>query len=235
MRSNRKLYTRINAILIGIIIVLCTGLVFWSSYILMQTAENDGSVFGIKVVAIILLLLVLGLIVFSIKSVFRKPTEEIHAPLKRFRDEAGFMHHSGDEAVVISSALDEMMGELHGLLQSVQAKTQAIDRDVETLTKGIHQVTADQTNLFSLTAAIESVRSQQDGFSVITGEVLSLVERTGNLAGEIRNMANRLRVEVNEVITELEQALRRVDPCRADAPMDACASAAQEETDRPEP
>jgi len=235
MRSSKKFYTRINAILIGIIILLSTGLVFWSSSILMQTVENDDSLFVIKVLIVSLLLLILGLIALLIKSVFRKPTEEIHALLKRFRDEAGFMHHSSDEAVEISAALDEMMDELHDLLQSVQAKTQVIDSDVETLANGIHQVTADQTNLFTLSAAIESVRSQQDGFSVITGEVLALVERTGHLAGEIRNMANQLRVEVNEVITELEHALRRVDHCRADAPMAACASAAPEETDRIEP
>ena len=109
-------------------------------------------------------------------------------------------------------AFEKMTGELHGLLQSVQVKAQAIDRNVEVLTKGIYQVAADQTNLFSLNAAIETARSQQDGFSVISSELLSLVKHTGCLTNDIRNMADQLRVDVNEVIAELERALRQVDP-----------------------
>ena len=235
MRTSKKSYTRINAVLIGIVIALCAGLVFLSFCTLMQTAVSDDYVFYIIILIIVLLFLILGLIVLSIKAALKKPAEEIHALLKRFRDEAGFMHHSSDEAAEIAVALDGMMNELHGLLQSVQIKTQAIDRDVEILTKGIHQVMADQTNLFSLSAAIESACSQQDGFSVITGEILTLVGRTGHLASDVRDMANQLRVEVNEVIAELEHVLRRVTLSRAGTLMDACAGAAQEKTNETVP
>ena len=211
---SKKAYVKINTVLIGIVIALCAGLAFLSSCILMQTVESNGYVLCITIS--VLLLLALGLTAFAIRIASRKPSEEIHALLKRLKNEGAFTHHSSGEISDIVAVLDEMMGEIHDLLQSVQFKAQAIDRDVETLTKGIHQVAADQTNLFSLSAAIESVRSHQDGFSVISNEILSLVERTGHLTENVRNMAKQLRTGINEIIVELEHVLRRVDPNRPD-------------------
>ena len=214
MPISKKAYVKINTVLIGIVIALCAGLAFLSSGLLMQTVESNGYVLCITI--FVLLLLALGLTALTIRIASRKPSEEIHTLLKRLKDEGAFTHHSSGEISDIVVALDEMMGEIHDLLQSVQIKAQAIDRDVETLTKGIHQVAADQTNLFSLSAAIESVRSHQDGFSVISNEILSLVERTGHLTENVRNMAKQLRTGINEIIVELEHVLRRVDPNRPD-------------------
>ncbi|MDR2209621.1 MAG: methyl-accepting chemotaxis protein [Azoarcus sp.] len=113
------------------------------------------------------------------------------------------------------------MHELHGLLQSIQIKLHGIDHNVEALTEGIRQVAADQNNLFSISAEIEAVRAKRDGFSVITGEVLSLLKQTSQLTASIRNMSNQLRTDVTEVVAELEHVVRRVAPNQIDVPMDA--------------
>ncbi len=230
--TNKKLYIRVNVALIGTVIALCAGLVILSSCILMQTVERDIYILCIDISIVVLSLLAIGLTVSTIKAASRKPSEEILALLKRFKSQGGFTHHFGSEASdsEIAAALDEMMGELHGLLQSVQLKAQAIDRDVETLTKGIHQVTADQNNLFSLSAAIESVRPQQNGFSVISSEILSLVRRSGDLTENVRCLADQLRAGVNEIIVELEHALRRVDPTLTSMPIDASARPGQQDS-----
>jgi len=109
-----------------------------------------------------------------------------------------------------------MMNDLHGLLQSIQIKIQAIDKSGEVLTEEIYQVAADQANLFSINAAIESTRLQRDGFSVVYGELLSLVEFTGRLTTDLREMSTQIKMRVNEVSTELEHVLNRVDPNRGD-------------------
>jgi methyl-accepting chemotaxis protein len=214
MPIRKKLYIRTNTVLIGIIIALCAGLAFLSGCILIQTAENIGYVLYIKISVVVLLLLALVLAALTIKIASRNPSEEILALLKRFKREGDSTPHPRGEISDIVTALDEMMSELRNSLQSVQVKAQAIDRDVEMLAKGIHQVAADQTNLFSLSAAIETVRSQQDGFSVISGEILSLVERTGRLTDNVRSMASQLRAGIIEIAAELEHLLRRVDPNR---------------------
>ena len=231
MGINKKLHTRINAVLIGTVIALCTGFIILSSYVLIQTWESN--IFCITIYIIALSLLSLGLVAFTIKTTCRKSGKELHTLLKRFEGKGGFTHRSSVEISEVATALDEMMKELQDLLQSVRAKAQAIDRDVEILTQGIHQVAADQTNLFSLSAAIETVRSYQDGFSIISGEILSLVERTGHLTENVRSVADQLRAEVDEFITELEHVLRRFDPNQIGALMVASTDAAQEKTDTP--
>jgi len=223
---------RINAALIGAVIVSCAGLVILFSSILMQMVEKDVYILGIIISIIVLSLLIIGLVAFT--TVPRKPSKEIFALLKRFKSRGGFAHHLNGETAdsEISAALDEIMSELHGLLQSVQAKAQSIDRDVEALTRGIHQVTADQTNLFSLSAAVESVRcSQHSGFSVISSEILSLVRRSGHLTNNVRCLADQLRAGVNEIIVELEHALRHVDPTLTNAPINVSADPVQEKTE----
>jgi methyl-accepting chemotaxis protein len=89
---------------------------------------------------------------------------------------------------------------------------------MEVLSKGIHQVAADQTNLFSLSAEIEAVRAHRDGFSIITNEVLSLAERTRHLTNAIRGAASQLRMKGNEAIAELEHVISRVDSNKISEP-----------------
>lgn len=235
MRISNKKYLYIAASLIGIVIVLVAriGLFCLSTNILMQVNENNDNIFfNVVVFSITVLLLVaLGLIGLTIKAVSREPIEELYVLLKRFKDRGGFTGHSSSEVDEITVALEETMNDLHGLLQSILIKAQTIDGRVEILANGIQQVVADQTNLFSLNAAIESARSRQDGFSVVSGEVLSLVERTGRLTGDVRDMADQLRMGVNEIVVELDHVLKRVDPNRISAPIDtdACASSIQGE------
>jgi methyl-accepting chemotaxis protein len=225
MCISKKLYARLAAVLIGIVLVACAELAFLSPDILKL--ESNGHTFLIvtTVGIAVLSLVALGLIGILLKAVSEsgKSTEEIHALLKRFNGNDGLTHHFGNGDGEIVAALEGMMNELSGLLQSVQIKLRAIDRNVEVLTKGIHQVAADQANLFSLNAEIETARAQRDGFSVTTGEILSLVERTGHLTSDIRDVADQLRSRINETIAELEYVVSRVDLNQISMPIDATA------------
>jgi len=209
MYISNKLYIYAAAALIGIVIVLCAGL---SVNGLVQAEVNSDKVFFIIIFIALLSFVALGLIFFSIKVVSKKPIEEVHALLKRTRDENGLVVHPGNESGEIVVAFSVVIDELHKLLQSFQVKTRAINGRMDVLNEGIRQIAADQTNLFSLNAAIESVRLRQDGFSVISGEILSLVERTKFLTSEVREMGNQIRMEGDEFMNELEHAVRRIDP-----------------------
>jgi methyl-accepting chemotaxis protein len=214
---SKKPYICIAVVLIGIILTACVELVFVSTGIL-KPESGDHVFFAVTAIATAVLSLVaLGLTVFLIKTA-SEPTEEIHALLKRFNGNSGLAHHIGNgdgEAVL---ALEGMMNELCGLLQSVQIRLRAINGSAEVLIRGIHQVAADQVNLFSLNAEIESARAHRDGFSVITDEILSLAERTGHLTSEIRDAASQLRAMLNEAIAELDDVVRRVDLNHASVP-----------------
>jgi methyl-accepting chemotaxis protein len=224
MGISKTFCIRIAAVLTGIVLVTCAELIFLYSDI-FELENNHRILFTVATIFIALLsLMALGLIGLLFRAVSVKSTEEIHALLKRFNGNDDLTDHpaNGDSEIVV--AIERMMNELCGLLQSVQTKLRAIDRSVDVLTNGIHQVAADQTNLFSLNAEIETVRAQRDGFSVITSEILSLVERTGHLTSDIRNVTGQLRSSVNEAIAELEHAVSRVDLNQISMSMDATTS-----------
>ena len=210
MYINKDFHKYITAALIGIVVAACIGLSYLFSNVLARTLESSESILfaGIIVFIIVLSLMSLGFVGLSPKVASRKPVEEIHALLKQFKDR-GITHHPGDEADGIVVVFERMMNDLYKSLQSIQIKAQGIDKKMEMLTKEMHQVLADQTNMFSLITAIESVRAQQDGFSVVFSEILSLVKRTGYLTSDVRDMANQLQVGANEVVAELERTLRQ--------------------------
>jgi methyl-accepting chemotaxis protein len=218
MYSNKRLYIYIAAVLIGIVLVTCAGLVFVLAGTLKLESSERTFFTVAAVVTTVFSLVALGLIVFLFKTTFGRSTEEIHVFLKRFNGNGSLARHSanGDGEIVV--ALEGMMNELYGLLQSIQIKLRAIDHSMEALIGGIHQVAADQANLFSLNAEIEAARAQRDGFSVITGEILSLVERTVSLTNSIRDTASQLQTKVGEVIVELEDVVIRVDLSQINAP-----------------
>jgi methyl-accepting chemotaxis protein len=227
MGIGKKYCIRIAVILISIVLVTCTEMVFLSSDILKPESNYHAFFIVTTIVVVLLSLLALGLTGSLLRAVSGKSTEEIHALLKQFNGNGNgaHTHHPGNGDDEIVEAIEGMMNELCGLLQSVQVKLRSIDRNVEVLTKGIQQVATDQTNLFSLNAEIETARAQRDGFSVITGEILSLVERTGHLATDIRDVAVQLRSRVNEAISELEHVVSRVDLNQISMSMDATAYA----------
>ncbi|MDR2881286.1 MAG: methyl-accepting chemotaxis protein [Azoarcus sp.] len=240
MRITRKIHIRSDAALVGIVAALCIGLACLSVSTLMQTMEYDEYAFCVTVSVVTFILLVLGLIGFLIKVTSRKPIEKVHFLLKRFKEEGGFINYSNGEITdsngeitEVATALDEMMDELYGLFQSIQGKVQTVDRNMEVLATEIHQAATEQTNLFSLIAAVEAVRSQQDGYSVISSEILSLVERTGHLTGGVRDIVRQLRTGTNEIIAELEHVLSRIDPDRTGAQVNEGTCAIQERTDTP--
>lgn len=233
MRISKRLCKYITASLIGIVIASCIGLGYLSACVLSQTAVNgDYVIFTIITVFIAFISSVaVALIGFSIKTEPKNPVEEIHALLKRFKEGGGIPSSSGNEADEIALVFEGVMNDLHGSLRSIRVKVHAIDHSVEVLTKVMNQVAADQANLFSLSAAIESAYPQYDGFSVVFAELLSLIELTGRLTNDIHALATQLQAGVAEVGTELEHVLRRVDPSRISAPTDAgaCGNATQGE------
>ncbi|MCL1860695.1 MAG: methyl-accepting chemotaxis protein [Proteobacteria bacterium] len=220
MYISNKLYIYIVAVLISLVIVLSGGLYFLSVNSLVQAEGNRNYIFSIIALIVVFSFSALGLITFSVKIASRKPIEETHALLKRAKNGNGSVEHADNEGesgeiVVI---LGGMMDELYKLLQSVQLKARAINYRMDMLNEGIHQVAADQTNLFSLNAAIETVRLRQDGFSIISSEILSLVERTKRQTNEVREMGSQIRMEGNQFMDELERVIKRIDPNRIDAP-----------------
>jgi len=224
MRISKKLYKYITTSLIGIVVVACVGLGYLTAIILTQTAVNsDYLVFAVITVFIAALSLVtMGLVGLSTKVEPKYSVEEIYSLLRRFKDGDGLTSHSTNEADETAVAFEEMLSDLHRSLQSVLIKVRAIDHRGGELTKEIQQVAAEQANLFSLSAAIRLARPQQDGISVIFGELLSLVELSGCLTGDMHEKATQLKVWVKEVGTELEYLLKHVDPSRISAPTGTC-------------
>ncbi|MDR2014683.1 MAG: methyl-accepting chemotaxis protein [Azoarcus sp.] len=217
MRINKQLYICIAAALIGTVLAACTELVFLSANNL-KLESSDHVFFTVTTIIIAVLSLVtLGLTGFLLKTIPKKSIDENHTLLKQFNGKDYSARHSGNSDAELAVAFEAvafegMMNELYGLLQPIQIKVNAIDGNVDALTNGICQVAADQANLFSLNAEIETVRAQGDGFSIVTSEILSLAKHTGRLTNDIRDMANQLRTRVAEVAAELEHVVGRVNP-----------------------
>ncbi|MCL2875822.1 MAG: hypothetical protein FWF12_05950 [Betaproteobacteria bacterium] len=218
MSISKKIF--IAASLVGIIIIACAELGYLSANILVPE-NNDYVVFSI-IFIVALSLLALILVISSIKVVRKEKVEKIHRLLiKQFKNGEDFTYHSSSEIKEIAVFLEGVMNDLHELLQFILIKLQAIDQRGEMLIKDIHQVVADQDNLFSLNAAIESVRSQHDGFSDVYGEIFSLAEFPGRLTNDIHEMAAQLQIDVKDLIVELERMFRRFDPNRVSTPAGA--------------
>ena len=109
------------------------------------------------------------------------------------------------------TALDAIAEKLYESFKSIQGKMQEVSCGVETLAYSMQQVATDQSNLFNLNAAIESACPRQDGFSVVAGEISELAGRSQRLTGSVTDVANTVRVAVEQVATEFGRVLDLVE------------------------
>ena len=172
-------------------------------------------VIAITIGVLIFLLVILALLGHSTKHGLNKSSEKLRAFLKHRAGE----NASGTEVNEVVEIFNEVLDNLHKMFSSIQTKIRRVNLAVETLIQGIQQVATDQTNLFSLSAAIESARPQ-DGFTQVSSEICALAERTTRLSTDIRDMAGQLQVFVNETMAELEQVANQIELDRTSTSLD---------------
>ncbi|WP_019103414.1 methyl-accepting chemotaxis protein, partial [Chromobacterium haemolyticum] len=106
------------------------------------------------------------------------------------------------------SRTSESVGELSGLLASLEQRSQEISK----ITNVIRDI-ADQTNLLALNAAIEAARAgeQGRGFAVVADEVRKLAERTGQATVEISQMVENILGETGKAVQNMNSTVGAVD------------------------
>ncbi|MDR3087927.1 MAG: methyl-accepting chemotaxis protein, partial [Azoarcus sp.] len=139
------------------------------------------------------------------KVVFVAPDKNISDLLGRGVD------HFEAESGKMTATFDTIVEKLYASFKSIQARMQEVSQGVEMLAYGMQQVTADQSNLFNLNAAIESACPRQDGFSVVAGEINELAERTRQLTGGVNDVTNHVREAVEQVAIEFGRVLDLIE------------------------
>lgn len=116
------------------------------------------------------------------------------------------------------STVDEVMGEMHKIVKSVQESSVTIgklgqsSRKIGDIIATIEEV-ADQTNLLALNAAIEAARAGEHGrgFAVVADEVRALAERTGKATKEISEMIKAIQQDTALAVTSMMNSKKDVD------------------------
>jgi methyl-accepting chemotaxis protein len=138
--------------------------------------------------------------------------------VSRSTDDASEIASAADSQAGTSGAkLDQVVGEIHHIAQTVREASQRIEAlesesdkisNIVTVIKDI----ADQTNLLALNAAIEAARAgeQGRGFAVVADEVRKLSERTATSTAEITQMIANIQRSTREAVTGIESGVSSV-------------------------
>ena len=104
-------------------------------------------------------------------------------------------------------SVDALSGNILQSAEAIEALASRSD-EIRSVLDVIHEVT-DQTNLLALNAAIEAARAGEHGrgFAVVADEVRQLAHRSGESAGQIREM-------IDGFVTESKAAVERMQSSR---------------------
>jgi len=108
----------------------------------------------------------------------------------------------------------ESMKEINDVVTGLAHQITDLGRLSEEIGKIVSIITgiADQTNLLALNAAIEAARAgeQGRGFAVVADEVRKLAEQSGQAAGEITQLVERIKISVDSSVESTKTGTAKV-------------------------
>lgn len=118
--------------------------------------------------------------------------------------------------LVLAEVATQITGSVRAIERNAQRQTASVDlidelerraQDIGEITRTVSGI-SDQTNLLALNAAIEAARAgeQGRGFAVVADEVRALAEASEKSANEVRDLAERIQVQVRGVADDLRGA-----------------------------
>ena len=154
--------------------------------------------------------------------------EQMTVGISHVSDQSAEVHnvseHSGELARGGSTAVNELIGEMRRISDSVNLSSETIEalgkesEKISSVVKVIKDI-ADQTNLLALNAAIEAARAgeQGRGFAVVADEVRKLAERTTKSTGEISGIIGVVQSGIHEAVSRMHSGVSAVANGRARA------------------
>ncbi|WP_338751879.1 HAMP domain-containing methyl-accepting chemotaxis protein [Bacillus sp. FJAT-52991] len=121
--------------------------------------------------------------------------------------------NAGQGNQVVQETLKQM-NQIHQKVDSTFEVIQRLDQKSREIDQIISIITdiANQTNLLSLNAAIESARAGEHGkgFAVVAGEVKQLAEQSEQSANEIRKLIEEIQLESKNAIQSMKEGIAAV-------------------------
>lgn len=130
--------------------------------------------------------------------------EEISATMASVRNVAAKQSEVGNELIIQLNSNKAAIDALMAALKSIQARVE----DIASFNAIINDV-ADRTHLLAMNAAIEAARAGDSGrgFAVVSGEIRSLAESTGNNAVQVGDALGLISSSINETAEAGKQLL----------------------------